>query len=366
LLTDLFGWQAVFLLNLPVAAALFALAPVLLDESLNRQSEAGYDPAGALSITASLGLVIYAVVGAPTAGWASARTLGLLAGGLALLAAFVAIEGRGAAPLVPLRVFRSRILVAGNLVMLFAAMCAFGMSFILSRYAQEVLGLSPIEFGLGTAAMTIGTLVGSFPAQRLVARIGLWPIAAASFVLLSAGLLLLSGVSPDGSYTTDLLPGLLVFGPGLGAGTVVGSIAAFTGVEQADAGVASGTNTGAFQIGGAVGTAIVAATATTYTRNAATLTDGFGHAFLTAAVFAVAGLLVAVVLLRRADAMLAQLHDAGNDPDDEVVEAAGIGRFAHVRDPAGTRLELWEPPPPTTADRRVPPVDPLTGARPPL
>jgi len=110
LLTDLFGWQAVFLLNLPVAAALFALAPVLLDESRDRQSEAGYDPAGALSITASLGLVIYAVVGAPTAGWASARTLGLLAGGVALLAAFVAIEARGAARLVPLRVFRSRAL----------------------------------------------------------------------------------------------------------------------------------------------------------------------------------------------------------------------------------------------------------------
>ncbi len=248
LLTDLFGWQAVFLLNLPVAAALFALAPVLLDESRNTGTESGYDPAGALSITASLGLLIYAVVGAPTAGWASARTLGLLAGGVVLLAAFVAIEARGSAPLVPLRVFRSRILVAGNLVMLFAAMCAFGMSFILSRYAQDVLSLSPIEFGLGTAAMTVGTLVGSFAAQRIVARTGLWPIAATSFVLLGAGLLLLSGVSPDGNYTADLLPGLLVFGPGLGAGTVVGSIAALTGVDEADAGVASGTNTGAFQI----------------------------------------------------------------------------------------------------------------------
>lgn len=299
LLTDLFGWQAVFLLNLPVAAALFALAPVLLDESRNTQTESGYDPAGALSITASLGLLIYAVVGAPAAGWASARTLGLLAAGVVLLAAFVAIEARGSAPLVPLRVFRSRTLVAGNLVMLLAAMCAFGMSFILSRYAQEVLSLSPIEFGLGTAAMTIGTLVGSFAAQRLVARTGLWPIAAVSFVLLGAGLLLLSGVSPDGSYAADLLPGLLVFGPGLGAGTVVGSIAALTGVEGADAGVASGTNTGAFQIGGAIGTAIVAAVAATHARDAAALTDGFGRAFLTAVVFAVVGLVVAVVLLRR-------------------------------------------------------------------
>lgn len=236
---------------------------------------------------------------APERGWASPVTLGLIAGGAILLAAFVLIESRGSAPLVPLRVFRSRILVAGNFVMLLAAMCAFGMSFTVSRYAQEVLGLSPIQFGLGTAAMTAGTLVGSWAAQRVVARTGLWPIAAASFVLLGTGVLLLSGVSPDGSYATDLLPGLLTFGPGLGASAVVGSIAALTGVDDPDAGVASGTNAGAFQIGGALGTGIVSAVAATSMPSAITITTGFADAFHTVAIFAIVGLIIAIALLRQ-------------------------------------------------------------------
>ena len=189
---------------------------------------------------------------------------------VALLAAFIRIEQTVANPLVPLRLFNSRTLVGGNTVSVLAGIAAWGQGLLVSLYAQDVLGYSAIEFGLGTSVMTAGTLVGSFTAQRLANRIGLFPIAAVSMALMGAGLLLLSGIDADGSYFSDLLPGLLVFGPGLGAGTVAASIAALTGVPERDAGVASGTNTGAFQIGGALGAAIATSVAAAQAAGSAT------------------------------------------------------------------------------------------------
>jgi predicted MFS family arabinose efflux permease len=212
----------------------------------------------------------------------------------ALLVGFVRIERTAASPLVPLRMFRSRTLVGGNTVSLLAGIAAWGQGLLVSLYAQQVLGYSAIEFGLASSVMTAGTLVGSFSAQRLANRIGLFAIAAGGMALMGAGLLLLSGIDARGSYASDVLPGLLIFGPGLGAGSVAASIAALTGVPERDAGVASGINTGVFQIGGALGSAI--ATSVAAAHAAGDLTQGLQAAFLAAAAATAAGLAAATLL----------------------------------------------------------------------
>jgi EmrB/QacA subfamily drug resistance transporter len=292
-LVDLLGWRSIFLINVPVALLLLAAGPRVLQEGRARAGQRRYDLAGALTITLAIACLIYAVVEVPDEGWLN--PLFGVAG--ALLAAFIWIEQTVESPLVPLRLFRSRTLVGGNTVSVLAGIAAWGQGLLVSLYAQDVLGYSAIEFGLGSSVMTAGTLVGSFTAQRLANRIGLFPIAAASMALMGAGLLLLAGIDAGGSYFTDLFPGLLVFGPGLGAGTVAASIAALSGVPERDAGVASGTNTAAFQIGGALGAAI--ATSVAATHAAGSPTNGFQAAFLAAALATVAGVVAATLLRAR-------------------------------------------------------------------
>ncbi|NGN68527.1 MFS transporter, partial [Streptomyces sp. A7024] len=178
-LTGALGWEWVFFLNVPVAALLLALGPVLLRES--RAGTGGlkaYDPAGAAAVTLALVACVYAIVEAPRAGWLSAQTLGLLAATAALLAVFVRIEARAAAPLVPLRLLKSRSVSGGNAVMFLLGGSAFGMSYALSQYGQVVLGLSPLRFGLYNVVMPVLTLVGSIAGQAVVTRRGPRPVAA--------------------------------------------------------------------------------------------------------------------------------------------------------------------------------------------
>jgi EmrB/QacA subfamily drug resistance transporter len=296
------GWEWIFFLNLPVALGMLVAGAVLLTESRRTEGRRRYDPIGALTVTGAFVLLILAVAGAPVVGWGSPSTIGMLAGSALLFAAFVVTEQRSAVPLVPLRIFRSRTLVAGNAAMLVLGLCAWGMGVPLSLYAQQVLGYSPLQFGLATTAMTGMTLVGSFLAQGLVARAGIRVIGAAGFVLVGIGSLVLAHVPVDGSYAVDILPGLLPFGLGLGAGAVVASIAALAGVDERYSGVASGTVTAVFQIGGALGAAIVttvAASATT-ASDPAGLTEGYQAAFATGVVLAVVGLVGAVLLPGRA------------------------------------------------------------------
>jgi EmrB/QacA subfamily drug resistance transporter len=295
--TDGLGWEWIFFINIPVAAALLVLSPVLLRESRDRERARAYDPAGAATITGALMLLVYAVVEAPEAGWLSLRTLAPLAGSAVLVALFARIESRSAAPLVPLRIFRSRTLVGGNLVMSVFGMVAFGMSFVVSLYAQQVLGYSALVFGLGTAVMPIMAVVGAYLGQHLVTRIGFRPIAVAAMVLLAAGCLVLTRVSADGTYVGDLFLGLLIFGPGLGAGTVAASIAALTGVAERESGLASGVNTAAFQISGAFGVAIVSTVAASFTAGA-DLTTGFRAGFAACVGLAAIGAVAALRLLR--------------------------------------------------------------------
>ena len=301
-ITEELGWEWIFFINVPVALGVVAVSPVLLRESRDTGRGRRFDLAGALTITAALVALVYSVVEAPETGWGDGRTLGLLGISAALIALFAWIESRSAAPLAPLRVFRSRALVGGNLVLFALGMLAFGMPFALTQYAQEVLHYSPLEFGLASVVMPVTAALGSVAGQAIATKGRLREIAAAGMVLTGLGCLSLSQVRVDGSYLGDIFFGLLLFGPGLGAAYVAASIASLADAGEADAGLASGLNNASFQIGGAVGVAILSSVVVSQAHGAdplTALTNGFQSAFATAIVFAVAGAVFAGALLGR-------------------------------------------------------------------
>jgi EmrB/QacA subfamily drug resistance transporter len=301
-ITDGLGWEWIFFINVPVAVGVAALSPLLLRESRAAVATRRFDAAGAVTITTALVALVYAVVEAPETGWGDARTLGLLALAAVLTAAFVAIESRSAAPLAPLKVFRSRALVGGNLVLFALGTTGFAVPFILTQYAQEVLGWSPIHFGLASVVMPVAAVVGTVSAQKLATKVGVRPVAVVALALCGLGSLVFTQVSVGGSYLGDLFLGLLIVGPGIGAAFVAGSIASLTGVADADAGLASGLNNASFQIGGAVGVAILSTFAVAGAHGAgspAALTAGFQSAFAAAIVIAALGVVAAGVLLGR-------------------------------------------------------------------
>ena len=278
---------------------------MLLSESRAATARRRFDVAGAVTVTAALVALVYAVVEAPRAGWGSGQTLGLLGLAALLIAVFAGIESRSAAPLAPLGVFRSRSLVGGNLLLFTLGTMAFGVPFILTQYAQEVLGWSPVHFGLASVVMPLTAVAGTFAAQAVATRGGIRPVAVAAMASCGLGSLLLTQVSVGGSYLGDLLLPLLLVGPGIGAAYVAGSIASLTGVAASEAGLASGLNNASFQIGGAVGVAILSSVAFSGAHGAASLpalTDGYRAAFAVAIAVAVLGMVVAGVLLGRSGA----------------------------------------------------------------
>ena len=300
------GWEWIFFINIPVGLAALGLAPVLLRESRPALTQRSYDPAGALTITGALVLLVYAVVEAPDVGWTDAQTILLLAGSALLFAVFALIESRHRAPLVPLRLLRSRTLVGANLVMLLFSTVAFGMPFILTLYAQQVLGYSALEFGVGSVVMPAAAAVGSIVGQAAVLKIGFRAVAVTGMALMGVGSLLLSRPSVDGSYLGDLFFGLLVFGPGIGLAFVTASIAALAGIAEHESGLASGLSNTAFQIGAALGVAVVSTVAVSRSDDYLTanrgadplvaLTEGFQSAFIACVVLAGIGMALALML----------------------------------------------------------------------
>jgi EmrB/QacA subfamily drug resistance transporter len=303
------GWEWIFFINIPLGLAALALSPLLLRESRAALERRSYDPAGALTITGALVLLVYAVVEAPDVGWGGAQTLLLGAGSAALLAAFALIESRHPAPLVPLRILRSRTLVGANLVMLLVGAVAVGMPFVLTLYAQQVLGYSALEFGVGSVVLAVSVAVGAIVAQGAVGKVGFRPVAATGMALMGAGSLLLTQVSVGGSYFGDILFGLLVVGPGTGLAFVTATVAALAGVAERESGLASGLSNTALQIGGALGVAIVTTVAVSRSEDflaaneganpLVVLTEGFQSAFLACVVLAGIGLALALLLLGR-------------------------------------------------------------------
>jgi EmrB/QacA subfamily drug resistance transporter len=306
-LVDGLGWEWIFYINIPVGLAALALSPRLLRESRATMARRSYDPAGALTITGALGLLVYALVEAPSAGWGSFQTILLLAGSAALLVAFALIESRHSAPLVPLRIFRSRTIVGANAVMLVFGTLPFGLSFTLTLYAQQVLGYSAVKFGLTSLVFPAMAAAGSILGQSIVLRVGFRPVAALGMALMGGGALILTQVSVGGSYFGDIFLGLLVFGPGVGLAFVTASIAALAGVPEHESGLASGLSNTSFQIGAALGVAIVTTVAVTRTDDyaaanpranpLAALTEGFQSAFLAVAILAAIGVALSLLLL---------------------------------------------------------------------
>jgi EmrB/QacA subfamily drug resistance transporter len=303
------GWEWIFFINLPLGLAALALSPLLLRESRAALTRRSYDPAGALTSTGALVLLVYAVVEAPNAGWGSLRTILLVVGSGVLLAAFALIESRHRAPLVPLRLFRSRTLVGANLVMLVRSTVGVGMLFVLTLYAQQVLGYSAVKFGLGTAVLAVMAGVGSIIGQALVLRVGFRPVAATGMALMGAGSLLLTQVSVSGSYFGDIFLALLVTGPGIGLAFVTATVAALAGVAEHESGLASGLSNTAFQIGGALGVAIATTVAVSRSEDylaandganpLVVLNEGFQSAFVACVVLAGIGMALALLLLGR-------------------------------------------------------------------
>jgi len=303
------GWEWIFFINIPIGLAALALSSGLLRESRGTLRRRSYDPAGAVTITGALVLLVYALVEAPDVGWGDAQTIVLIAGSAVLLAVFALIESRHAAPLVPLRLFRSRTIVGANLVLLLFGAVAYGMPFILTLYAQQVLGYSALEFGVGTAVLAVSAAVGSIVGQAAVLKVGFRPVAATGMALAGAGSLLLTQVSVGGNYFGDIFFGLLVFGPGVGLAFVTATVAALAGVDERESGLASGLSNTAAQVGGALGVAIASTVAVSRSENylaaneganpLVVLNEGFQSAFLVCAVLAGIGVALALLLLGR-------------------------------------------------------------------
>ena len=285
------------------------MSPLLLRESRDTLTRRSYDPAGALTITGALVLLVYALVEAPDVGWGDAQTILLFTGSAVLLAAFALVESRHPAPLVPLRFLRSRTLVGANLVMLVVGAVAVGMPFVLTLYAQQVLGYSAVKFGVGSVVLAAGAAVGAIVAQAAVLKAGFRPVAATGMALMGAGSLLLTQVSVSGSYFGDIFFGLLVFGPGVGLAFVPATVAALAGVAEHESGLASGLSNTALQIGGALGVAILTTVAVSRSEDylaaneganpLVVLNEGFQSAFLACVVLAGIGLALALLLLGR-------------------------------------------------------------------
>jgi EmrB/QacA subfamily drug resistance transporter len=306
-IVDGLGWEWIFFINIPVGLVALALSPLLLRESRAPTASRSYDPAGAVTITAALALLVYAIVEAPDTGWGDPQTIGLLAGSALLIAAFTAIESRQRAPLVPLRIFRSRTIVGANAVMLVFGALPYGLGFVLTLYAQQVLGYSAVRFGLTSLVFPAMAAIGSIVGQSIVLRIGFRPVAAVGMALMGGGAFLLTQVSVGGSYFGDIFFGLLVFGPGVGLAFVTASIAALAGVPERESGLASGLSNTSFQIGAALGVALVTTVAVTRTHDylvanahanrLVALTEGFQSAFLAIAILAGIGVALALLLL---------------------------------------------------------------------
>src|SRR5213082_135172 len=286
-ITSYLGWSWIFFINVPVGLAAIALTPFLLRESRADLAHRHFDVAGATSVTAGLMLLVYALTRATTDGWSSPVTIGLLSGAAALIAAFVAIELRSRSPLLPLRIFRSRTLSASNAAMAIVGAVAFSEFFVLTLYLQDVLHYSAVESGAAFSAFALSVVVLSNVAQVVVGRIGVRPTLTAGLLLSAASVAYLTRLPVDGHYFWDLFPGFVLGGAGMGLSFVPVTIAGLTGVQGADAGVASGLINTSRQIGGATGVAAVSAIAAASTNGylsahpALSAASGLDHGFRT-------------------------------------------------------------------------------------
>jgi EmrB/QacA subfamily drug resistance transporter len=306
ILTDLLSWEWIFFVNVPVGVIAFVLTPILLDESRDA-SVKRFDVPGAVLVTAGLSSVVYAITQAGQEGWLAAETVGFFLGSLALLAAFVVWELRHPEPLMRFGILRTKTVAGANVTGFILGTAIFAMFLMLTLYMQQVLGYSAMKTGVAYLAVAGTAILWSAVAAQLVTRIGVKPVLVVGMIALTGGLVWFTQVSVDGSYVTDLLPGFLFVGVGIGFAFVPISIAALAGVRASEAGLASGLINTSQQIGGALGIAALSTIATSTTSDAIAsgtaqaqaLVDGFSAAFLAGLGIAAAGIVAALVLIRR-------------------------------------------------------------------
>jgi EmrB/QacA subfamily drug resistance transporter len=303
-LTQYFSWPWIFFVNVPVGIVGFVLSLRLIPESRDVLGHRSYDLPGAVTVTGGLMTLVYAIVDAQSAGWGSAKTLGLFAVAIVLLAAFVAIELRAKAPLVRLSIFRIRTLLTANIAMLLAVSGMFAMFFFNSLYLQRVLGYGPLKAGLAFLPFTAGVMISAGLASRFAPRVGVRPVAAVGMLLAASGLGLLTQLPVHGSYAANVLPAIVLASLGMGAVFMPLTLIATTGLDDEHQGLASGLFNTSQQIGGALGLAVLSTLAASKTSSAGgspshALVVGFHWAFGAGAVLMVAALVVTVALLRR-------------------------------------------------------------------
>jgi EmrB/QacA subfamily drug resistance transporter len=304
--TEYVGWEWIFFLNVPIAIATLFLVRRYVAESKAEGLAKHFDAWGAVTVTASLMLLVFGLTQSTNVGWGSAQTIGVLSASAVLMAVFLGIELRSRSALVPLGIFRRRTLSGANLIGFGLGTMIFGMFFLLSLYMQQVLGYSAMKTGVGYLSVALTVVASAAISQAFVTRLGVKPVLVAGMTLLTAGLLYFSQVSVGGSYLGDLLPGFLLIGVGMGFSFVPISIAALAGVQGPEAGLASGLINTSQQIGGALGIALLITVATTRTEGLLesgtaapeALTNGFGLAFLVAAGFALVSLVTTLVVLK--------------------------------------------------------------------
>jgi EmrB/QacA subfamily drug resistance transporter len=315
LLTDALDWHWIFLVNLPIGIAVFALCLVLLPSSRATPGAERLDIAGAVTVTVSLMLAVYAIVNGNEAGWSSAQTVGLLAAAAVLLGLFLGIEARIRSPLMPLGLFRLRNVATANVVGVLWAAAMFAWFFISALYMQLVLGYSPLQVGL--AFLPANLIMAAFSlglSAKLVMRFGIRLPLAAGLLLAAGGLALFALAPADGRFVVHVLPGMLLLGLGAGMAFNPVLLAAMSDVAPSESGLASGVVNTSFMMGGALGLAVLASLAAARTDNLlasgtsapVALNDGYHVAFAVGAVFAAAAALLSAVLLRTGQASSAQ------------------------------------------------------------
>jgi EmrB/QacA subfamily drug resistance transporter len=311
ILTSGLSWRWVLFVNVPIGIAAAAMAPRILPESRAEGGAKTFDFPGAVTVTAGLSLLVYAVVDAVNTGWGSTVTLLRLAGAAALLIAFVVIELRQRDPLMPFTIFRLRTLRGANIVGLLIGMSLFSMFFFISLYLQEVLHFSPIKTGISYLPLSVGIILSAGIAAQFVTRIGFKLPLIAGLLLIAGGLVWFAQVPAiGGSYWADILGPSLLAAVGLGFSFVPVTIAAVSGTKPNEAGLASGLINTSQQVGGALGLAILATIANSRTQSllhagihsaSVALTKGYERAFLVGAGFAIIGAILAAVLISSRD-----------------------------------------------------------------
>jgi EmrB/QacA subfamily drug resistance transporter len=305
LLTSYAGWEWIFFINIPVGVLVLALTRTFVRES-RIEGLRGFDVGGAVTITSSLSLLVYAISKAPNVGWAAGRTIGLLVASAVLFLAFLVSETRNASPMVPFSIFRLRTVTGANVCGFFVGVVVFSNFFLLTLYVQQVLGYSALKTGL-TFLATAGTVVPvAGIAQALVTRIGPRPVLAVGLALITGGMLWYTQIPASGSFATHLLPGYLLVGVGMAFSFIPISIAALAGVQPQQAGLASGLINTSQQIGGALGVAIVASVAFSHTKTllasghsqAQASTSGFALGFWVLAAVGAASVVACLALVR--------------------------------------------------------------------